>query len=122
MLKRILIFGILASVIQVVMYSLLLKLIQLIQLIFIKDKELISDFNISLSFILLSIIILTQNILTSIINKSWFNWFALGIVIFIYIIGWGKGISSWPIKTTLFFIVGFLVLFSKPIIDKKLIS
>jgi hypothetical protein len=122
MLKRILIFGILASVIQIVMYSLLLKLIQLIQLIFIKDKELISDFNISLSIAILFVIILTQNILTSIINKNWFNWFALGIVIFIYIIGWGENLSSWPISTTIFLLVGFLVLFSKPIIDKKLIS
>ena len=121
MLKRILIFGILASVIQIVMYSLILKMTQLIQMIFITERDLISDFSIRLSIVLLSTIILVQNILTSIINRNWFNWFALGIVIFIYIIGWGENFSSWPIKTIIYFIAGFIVLFSKPFIDKKLI-
>lgn len=122
MIKRILLFGLLATVIQITFYFLFLKLIQFVQTITITDihREYISNYGIELSVVIFTVILIVQNITTALINKKWFTWTALTLVTIFYLIGWGEGLNSWPVKTVLFLLVGILTLISKFSIDKNL--
>lgn len=121
MIKRILIFGGLISVIQILFYYLLLKLFQFALTFFAdQNQEFISDYNIDLSAIIFSAVVIIQNLVTTIINKNWFAWTALVLATFFYVIGWGEDIHSWPVSTTVLLIVGVSVLTGKFIIDKQL--
>lgn len=124
MIKRLLMFGLLASVIQVMFYLLILKTMQLVQAITITEehKEYISNYGITLSVIIFIAIVTLQNISTTLINRKWFTWTALILVTTFYFVGWGEGINSWPIKTILFLIAGIVTLTSKFLIDKILVK
>ena len=67
-------------------------------------------------------IISVQNLLTSIINRKWFTWTGIIIVLVIYSIGWGEDFNSWPERTTIFLIVGFSVVLVKIRMDSILIK
>jgi hypothetical protein len=124
MIKRILVNGLLVSMIQIAIYFVLLKSIQFFQTFTITEnhRELISNFHLEISTILFSAIVAIQNISTTLINKKWYTWTGFSFAIFFYLVGWGEDLNSWPIKTLLFLLVGIFTLSMKFYIDKKLIN
>jgi hypothetical protein len=120
---RILKFGIIASVIQILLYYLFFKVFQFLQITFSiaeNERDTFSDYSIFMSTSLFGFLILTQNSLTSIINKKWFTITAFCIILMLVIIGWGEDIYSWPLQTIIFLLVNISVLISKPFIDKQI--
>jgi hypothetical protein len=122
MIKRLLLFGLLAAIIQVFLYYILLRLVQFGQSFFMtdKDREFISDYGLILGTTLFAIIVITQNITTVLVNKKWFTWTAFILATIFYFIGWGEDYFSWPITTILFLFVGVTILTSKFFIDKQI--
>lgn len=109
----------LASLLQVVVYYLLIFVLWNIERIFQapKDSDFTTDFAVIMSVILFSIIIFIQNFLIEIFNKNIFTYSLFLIVIVIYTLGWGEDIFSFPFKTFIFLIAGFTSLTIKFLID-----
>ena len=121
MIKRMMIFGVLASLLQVVVYLLLIFVLWNIDIVFHNSKEsdFITDFAVITSVILFSIIIFVQNLLLEVFNKNIFTCSLFIIVLVIYTIGWGENIFSSPFKTFIFLIAGLTSLTIKFLIDIK---
>lgn len=124
MIKKLIIFGLLVSGIQVLLYYLMLRLVQFGQSFFMTDKDraYISDYGLVLGTTLFFVIVTIQNISTTLINKKWFTWTAVILATAFYVIGWGEDYVSWRVTTVLFVIVGITVLISKFIIDRQIIK
>jgi len=124
MAKRFLIYGLLGSIIQVAIYTVLLKLIQGFQtLIFTKNhREIISFFDLQISIFVFITIVTIQNISTTLINKKWFTKTAFGFATLLCVVSWGEDLKTCPIKTTLYLLVGIFTLSIKFYIDKRLTS
>jgi hypothetical protein len=123
MIKRLLIFGLFVSGIQVLLYYLMLRLVQFGQSFFMTDSDraFISDYGLVIGTTLFFVIVTIQNISTTLVNKKWFTWTAFILSTVFYFIGWGEDYFSWPVTTILFLIVGVFALTSKFYIDTKLI-
>jgi len=116
MIKRIMFFGILASFIQLVFYSVTtLSLWYSIDLLhnFRGDWKNFIFFSIPLY----GILIFFQNIIIEIINKKWNVILLFTLILIIYFIGWGEDFTSWPIKTSLILITGTITLMIKFLFD-----
>jgi hypothetical protein len=124
MVKRLLIFGLFVSGIQVLLYYLMLRFVQFVQSFFMTDKDraFISDYGLIIGTTLFFFIVTIQNISTTLINKKWFTRTAFILATVFYFIGWGEDYFSWPVTTILFLFVGITVLTSKFIIDRILIK
>jgi hypothetical protein len=124
MIKRLLIFGLFVSGIQVLLYYLMLRLVQFGQSFFMTDSDraFISDYGLVIGTTLFFVIVTIQNISTTLVNKKWFTWTAFILSTVFYFIGWGEDYFSWPVTTILFLIVGVFALTSKFYIDTKLIK
>jgi len=124
MIKRLLIFGLFVSGIQVLLYYLMLRLVQFGQSFFMTDSDraFISNYGLVIGTTLFFVIVTIQNISTTLVNRKWFTWTAFILSTIFYFIGWGEDYFSWPVTTTLFLIVGVFALTSKFYIDKKLIK
>jgi hypothetical protein len=118
-LKRILIFGLLASGLQLLIYFLVLFLIRLLGILF-SNPDIISEYGLYLSIIIFGIMLIIQNLLTTIINRNWFTWTTIILTLLIYFIGWGEDFNSWPVKTIIYLIFGTLTIFSKFYLDRHL--
>ena len=118
MVKRIMIFRILVSSLQVVVY-LLIFILWNVEKIFHtpKDSDIITGFAVIMSIILFGFIIFIQKFLIEIFNKNVFTASMFFIVIFIYTFGWGQDIFSFPFKTFIFLIAGIASLTIKFLID-----
>jgi|SRR5688572_8184649 len=119
LIRRFLIFGLLTSILQWLLYAVTFFILRLIGNLS-GNPDFISLYGLSLSLTLFGIILLLQNSLTSIINKKWFSRTALILALMFYYIGWGEDFNSWPLQTLAFLIVGTVVLISKFYIDKRL--
>lgn len=117
--KRILIFGLLASGLQLLSYFLVLFLLRLLGILF-SNSDFISDYGLYLSIIIFGIMLLVQNVLTTIINRNWFTWTCIVLTLLIYFIGWGEDFNSWPVMTIIYLIFGTLTILSKFYIDRQL--
>jgi hypothetical protein len=123
MKKRILFQFLIGTIVQLILYLGILYLAKVILAFSTEDRYiLMSHYGIQLSAIILTMILLVQNLLTSIINRKWFTWTGILIVLVIYSIGWGEDFNSWPERTTIFLIVGFSVVLVKIRIDSILIK
>jgi hypothetical protein len=124
MIKRLLIFGLFVSGIQVLLYYLMLRLVQFGQSFFMTDSDraFISNYGLIVGTTLFFVIVTIQNISTTLVNKKWFTWTAFILSTILYFIGWGEDYFSWPVTTILFLIVGVFALTSKFYIDTKLIK
>jgi hypothetical protein len=124
MIKRLLIFGLFVSGIQVLLYYLMLRLVQFGQSFFMTDSDraFISDYGLVIGTTLFFVIVTIQNISTTLVNKKWFTWTAFILSTVFYFIGWGEDYFSWPVTTILFLIVDVFALTSKFYIDTKLIK
>jgi len=122
MIKRLLLFGLLATIIQVFLYYFLLRIVQLGQSFFMTDKDraFISDYGLVIGTTLFLMIVAIQNISTVLVNKKWFTWTAFIVATIFYFIGWGEDYFSWPVTTILFLFVGITILTSKFFIDKQI--
>ena len=122
MIKRLLLFGILATIIQVFLYYFLLRIVQFGQSFFMTDKDraFISDYGLVIGTTLFFMIVAIQNISTVLVNKKWFTWTAFIVATIFYFIGWGEDYFSWPVTTILFLFVGITILTSKFFIDKQI--
>lgn len=122
MFIRLLKFGFIGTIVQLVFYYILLKSSQIIQTIFQanESREFIDNYDINLSIIILGYLLLFQNILTAIVNRKWMTVASSIFSTLIILIGWGEDISSWPIKTSILIFMSLLILASKFLIDKKL--
>ena len=119
MKKRILIFGILTSIIQTILYFVCLKFVQLIRNIFLNElHKLTTNYFILLLLILFVASVFTQNILSAIVNRKWFTWIAFTLSFVFMILGWTEGFSLFTSLT--FTSIILLVLLSKFYIDKIL--
>ncbi len=123
-MKRFLIFGLFVSVIQVLLYYLMLRLVQFGQSFFMTEtnRAFISDYGLVIGTTLFFVIVTIQNISTTLVNKKWFTWTAFTLATTFYFIGWGEDYFSWPVTTVLFLFVGIRILASKFFIDKQLIK
>ena len=119
MMKRIMLFGILASLIQLVFYSIMTLILWHSIDVFYKFKDDWKSF-IVLSVPLFGVLIFFQNILIEIINKKWNVIFLFLFILIIYLIGWGEDLDSWPTKTVLILTTGTITLVLKFIFDLNL--
>ena len=100
MIKRIILFGVLASLIQLVFYVTTTHILWHLIAAFYKFRGDWMNF-IMFSVILFGFLLFVQNILIEIINKKWNVILLFIIILMIYIIGWGEDSVGWPIKTIL---------------------
>jgi hypothetical protein len=116
MVKRIMIFGILASLLQLGFYTitsyLLWHLIALFQ-----DFRGDSENFFALSVLLYGFLLFSQNILIEVINRKRSLIFLFLSIIIIYYIGWGEDIYGWPTQTILILISGSVTYLLKFIFD-----
>lgn len=109
MIKRILIFGILLTVIQTFLYFLLIKLMQLGELQIVNKSEIQLKNSIIPWIVLLFFeVVLIQNILTSIVNRKTFTLTFFVLTLLFLWAGFLKGFSIWPSIPFLLLILGLL--------------
>lgn len=122
MFIRLLKFGFIGTIVQLVFYYVLLKSSQIVQTIFQvnESREFIDNYDINLSLLTLGFLLLFQNVLIAIANRKWMTIGSSIFTVLIILIGWGEDISSWPIKTSIIIFMSLLTLSSKSLIDKKL--
>ncbi len=119
--KRILINAIVGTMIQMTFFILTLYLSKTTLDFFSTNKyHHISHFHIQLSSSIFAIMLIVQNLLTALINRAWFNWFSIFVVLTIYTIGWGEDFNSWPLKTIIFIGLGIITVIGKLFIDQKI--
>jgi hypothetical protein len=116
MVKRIMIFGILASLLQLGFYTMTTYVLWHLIAIFHEFRGDLESF-ILLSVPLFGFLLLFQNILIEIINKKSSIIFLLLFILIIYYIGWGEDIYGWPTKTILILITGAITFSLKFIFD-----
>ena len=105
-------FGVLASLIQLVFYFTITFTLWHLISAFYKFRGDWMHF-IVFSVFLFGLLLFVQNILIEIINKKWNVILLFIIILIIYIIGWGEDYVGWPIKTILVLITGLTTLFLK---------
>jgi hypothetical protein len=121
MKHRILIQFLLSTIIQLICYVGILYLAKVTLDFTTNDKYiLMSDYGIQLSTVIFTMIISVQNLLTALINRKWFTWIGILIVLIIYSIGWGEDFSSWPERTIIYLIIGFYIILGKIQLDSTL--
>jgi hypothetical protein len=116
MIKRIMIFGVLASLLQLIFYVTSTFILWHLISAFYKFRGDWINF-VVFSVFLFGFLLFVQNILIEIINKKWNVILLFIIILIIYIIGWGEDYVGWPIKTILILITGLTTLFLKFVFD-----
>ena len=116
MIKRIMIFGVLASLLQLAFYLTTTFILWNLISVFYKFRGDWMNF-VVFSVFLFGFLLFVQNILIEIINKKWNVILLFIIILIIYIIGWGEDYIGWPIKTILVLITGSTTLLLKFVFD-----
>lgn len=116
MIKRIMIFGVLASLLQLVFYITTTFILWHLISAFYKFRGDWMNF-VVFSVFLFGFLLFVQNILIEIINKKWNVILLFIIILIIYIVGWGEDYVGWPIETILVLITGLTTLFLKFVFD-----
>lgn len=121
MFVRILKFGIIGTVIQLILYWIIFRLIQIVFSAFINSEtEFLSDAGFFYSVGIFGFILLIQNVLTAIFNrkKVYKNsaYFVSGLII----LTWCEDLNSWPLETICWMIISVTIVFYKFCIDKIL--
>lgn len=116
MVKRIMIFGILASLLQLGFYIMTTYVFWHLIAVFHEFRGDLESF-IVLSVPLFGLFLLFQNILIEIINKKSSLIFLFLFILIIYYIGWGEDIYGWPTQTILILITGSITFLLNFIFD-----
>ena len=119
MAKRLMLFGFLASLLQVIVYYFIIFFLWNVGRLFYipRSTDYIYDFNIIMSITLFCFLIFIQNILIEIVNNKKFAAFILIIITTIVIIGWGEDIYSFPFETIILTVSGIITLIIKFLFD-----
>ena len=122
MLKRLLIKGLGTSVLQIVIYIILLYVGAVIANILDRPTHRSVDRGLTIYFSLLlfASVVLILNIVTALVGKKRFTYIGIGLTLTFYIIGWGEDFNRYPYKTMYLLIMGGLSLILKLPIDKFL--
>lgn len=116
MIKRIILFGVLVSLLQLVFYFTTTFILWHLISVFYEFRGDWENF-VVFSVFLFGFLLFFQNILIEIINKKW-NVISLFIfILIIYVIGWGEDYNGWPIKTILVLTTGSTTLLLKFVFD-----
>ena len=119
MIYRVLKFGILASIIQIVLYMILTGLFQYSQVLFKYRNDLpITDKIINLVWGLFMICVLIKNLLSTIVNKKWFTYFMLVLTLIVLSKPWLHGFKLFPCLP--FILINVVILVAKFIIERSL--
>ena len=116
MIKRIMIFGVLASLLQLVFYVTTTFIVWHLISAFYKFRGDWTNF-VVFSVFLFGLLLFVQNILIEIIIKKWNVILLFIITLIIYIIGWGEDYEGWPVYTILVLITGSTTLLLKFVFD-----
>ena len=120
MIKRILLYGLVVSGLQSVIYLISSCFVWLIaQIIFEPENASISDYPIIYTLILFWFIVTFQNVIATIFNKKWLTISLFVLTCVIYLIGWGEDLNSFPFQAIVFIISGLLSLTIRFYLDKR---
>jgi len=125
MIKRILVNGLLTTLVQIIFYIIVLFLCVTFDSLLFNSKSLsnrVTDigYPLTISVLFLGTMLLTANLISSLFNKQIMTLGLLTVVATIYFIGWIEDFSHWPWATTLFISVGLVTIYLKLFVDKKL--
>ena len=120
MLKRIILYGIIVSGLQSLIYLMSSCFVWLIaQIIFKPENASISDYPIIYTLILFCVIVTFQNLIATIFNKNWLTIALYVLTCVIYLIGWGEDLNSFPFQAIVFIISGLFSLTIRFYLDKR---
>jgi hypothetical protein len=113
-------FGIIATILQLILYWILFRSIQITSLLITNgESEFISDWAF-VSIGIFGIMLFIQNILTVISNRKKVNMVSAYIVSFLIILAWCEDLGHKPYQTISCMLVSVITVFSKFYIDKIL--
>jgi hypothetical protein len=119
MLKRMLflVFG--TTIVQVVIYTILLQSGLFIEKHVDIPKHGVVDWGLTIpySVLLFSEIVFFLNLLTTVINRKWFNYAAIILAITFYVIGWGEDFDTHPYRTSFLILAGITSIMTKLPVD-----
>ena len=116
---RILKFGFLGSILQLLLYWILYKVIQVIELLFSSDQS-VSEWAFVLSVGVFGMILLVQNITVAIVDKDKFTRIAVYVSSVLIALAWIEDLNSRPYSTICWISISILTILSKRYIDKFL--
>lgn len=120
MIKRVLIFGIGVSLIQVVGFYLFIFIFHLLSAAITYPRNNGFDYVTLFSAISFAVIILIQNVIAAIVNNKMVTYVLIGIAVAAYTFALIDLGSSLPFSTTLCMLFGIVVLVTKTKIDETL--
>jgi len=125
MIKRILVNGLLTTVVQIIFYIIILYLCSIFGALIFDSQSFakgVADigYPVIMSVLLLGTMLLIANLISSLINKKVWTLGLLTIVATIYFIGWIEDFSNWPWTTILFLSAGLTTIYLKFFVDKKI--
>ncbi len=127
MIKRILVKGLLTTVVQIIFYIITLLLCVTLDSL-ISDSRSLSNgvtdigYPLTISVLLLGTMLLTANLISSLFSNKVWTLGLMTIVAIIYFIGWIEDFYHWPWATILFILIGLTTIYLKIFIDKKLMG
>ena len=121
MIKRILVNGLLTTVVQIIFYTIILYVFFIFSVL-ISDSHSLMDigYPVIMSELLLGTMLLIANLISSLINKKTWTLGLLTIVASIYFIGWIEDFNNWPWTTIIFLSVGLTTIYLKFFVDKTI--
>jgi hypothetical protein len=122
MMKRILVFGIGTSCIQVIIFYFFIFMVYWFAaaLSSTSNNDPSGDYAVLFSAILLPIMIMVQNFIAALINNITATYILMAIAIIVYIVGLVDVVTSVPFKSGLCLVFGLVVLGIKIKIDERL--
>jgi hypothetical protein len=113
-------FGIIATILQLILYWIILRFIQIISSLLTNgESEFISDWAF-VSIGILGMMLLIQNVVTAISNRKKVNKISAYIVSCLIILAWCEDLSHKPYQTISCMLVSVITVFSKFYIDEIL--
>jgi hypothetical protein len=116
MIKRIMIFGVLASLLQLAFYITTTFMLWHLIAAFYKFRSDWETF-VWLTVPLFGFLLFFQNLIIEIINKKWKVILLFIFILILYVVGWGEDYKGWPINTILILTTGLTILLLKFIFD-----
>ena len=124
MIKRILVNGLLTSVLQIGFYALVIYTCWSVTKL-IHDPQKMTyeetyefNFTAELSIVFFGLLLLVTNLLIAIINRRYWTWAVITVLTSIFVIDWIRNFESNTWETSLFTFAWILTIFSKFAIEK----
>jgi hypothetical protein len=120
MLRRMLFLVLGTTVIQVVVYTILLQSGLFIEKLAYIPKHGVVNWGLTIlySVVLFSEIVFSLNLLTAVINRKWLSYAAIILAITIYVIAWGEDFDTHRYRTSFLILAGIISITIKLSIDK----